>query len=163
MGARSDALAKRFEQANDGLIAIVEGLTSAQWSAPGGTAGWPVGVTAHHLAAYHAILADCVATVAAGRPLPALTGEMIDELNARHADEHRHCTKAETLELLRREGAAAAVVVRGLSDEQLDRTAVIPWEGGPAVSAQQLIERKLIGHIEEHLAGIRAVATADAG
>ena len=149
-------------QANNGLIAVVERLTDAQWSAPGGPEGWSVGVTAHHLATDHAILAGFVEAVAAGRPLPTWTMDMLHQYNARHADEHKHCTKAETLELLRREGAAAASMVRGLSDEQLDRTAVIPWDGGPPVSAQRLIEQKLIGPIEEHLAGIRgAIATEE--
>jgi Family of unknown function (DUF5519)/Mycothiol maleylpyruvate isomerase N-terminal domain len=163
MSERAQALAERFEAANDWLKATVEGLTEAQWSARAGTEGWSVGVTAHHLAADHAVLAGVVEAVATGRPLPALTMEMLHRYNAQHAEEHAHCTRAETLELLQREGAAAARMVRGLSDEQLERTAVIPWEGGPPVNARQLIEQKLIGHIQEHLPSIQSVVTDHAG
>lgn len=157
MSARAQALAERFARANNELIALVERLTDAQWAAPGGAEGWSVGVTAHHLASDYAILAGLVETVATEQPLPAWTLDMLHQYNAQHADEYKHCTKAETLELLRREGAAAVSMVQELSDEQLDRTAIIPWEAGPPVSAQQLIERKLIGHIQEHLASIQAV------
>jgi hypothetical protein len=126
MRERARAPADRFEEANDRLIAIVEGLTEAQWAARAGTDGWSVGVTAHHLASDHAVLAGLVEAVATGRRLPALTMAMVHRYNAQHAEEHEHCTRAETLELPRREGAAAARMVPGLSHEQLDRTAVIP-------------------------------------
>ena len=156
MGTQAAALADRFERTNNELIALIERLTDAQWAAPNEADGWSIGVVAHHLATDHPILAGFVEAVATGRPLPPWTMEMLHQYNARHAAEHRDCTREETLALLRREGAAAAGLVRRLTDEQLDRAAVVPWEGGPAVSARQLIERKLIGHIGEHLGSIRA-------
>lgn len=108
MSERAQALAERFERVNNELIALVERLTDAQWAAPGGPEGWSVGVTAHHPATDHAILSGFAETVATGQPLPAWTMDMLHHYNARQADEHKHCTKAETIELLRREGAAAA-------------------------------------------------------
>jgi hypothetical protein len=158
MSAQAAELADRFERANNDLIALIERLTGAQWAAPSEDDGRPVGVLAHHVATDHPILASFVEAVATGQPLPPLTMEMLDQYNAQHAAEHRGCTREETIDLLRREGAAAAGLVRRLTDEQLDRTAVIPWEGEAPVSARQLIERKLIGHIGEHLGGIRAAS-----
>lgn len=156
MGTESAALADRFTRANNELIALVECLTDMQWAARSEVEGWSVGVVAHHLATDHPILASFVEAIAADQPLPPWTGAMIDQYNARHAADHRDCTREETLTLLRREGNAATSVVRGLTDEQLDRAAVIPWEAGALVSARQLIERKLIGHIAEHLDSLRA-------
>jgi hypothetical protein len=58
------------------------------------------------------------------------------------------------LDEMRSHGAAAAAIVRGPSDEQLDRTTdAIP--GMPPVSAAQLIEMALIGHVTDHVASIK--------
>src|SRR5436190_16323690 len=101
MGERAEALAEHFERANALAIEAVERVVDAQWSARGGPEGWSIGVTAHHLAADLAILAGVVESVATGRPLPDWSMEMVHQYNARHAEEHAHCTKVETLELLR--------------------------------------------------------------
>jgi len=62
-------------------------------------------------------------------------------------------------ELLRRNGAAANVV-RGLSDEQLGRSAPMPLIGGAPVSARRMIENVLIGHLQEHAGSIRSALGA---
>ncbi|MDB5059586.1 MAG: hypothetical protein JWO59_3058, partial [Chloroflexi bacterium] len=51
-------------------------------------------------------------------------------------------------------GEAAASMVRGLNDEQLDRPA------GPLGTTQGAIELVLIGHIQDHLNAIRGAAGA---
>ena len=78
-------------------------------------------------------------------------------MNAARAQQCAGCTKKETLELLRRNGAAAAALARGLNDDQLDRTGTF---FGQTMSTAQLIERVLIGHIEGHGRSIRVVVTA---
>lgn len=50
MGARSDALATRFEQAFTDLAKTVESCSPAQWQAVCGDEGWTVAATAHHVA-----------------------------------------------------------------------------------------------------------------
>ena len=80
---------------------------------------------------------------------------MLDEMNAKHAIEHANCTKAETLALHTKGAAAAAALVRGLSDAQLDNSGTV-LTGMPPMSAQQIIEGILINHINEHLDRIRA-------
>ena len=77
-----------------------------------------------------------------------------DQLNAQHAREQANCTKAETLDLLRRNGEAAARVVRDLDDAQLDSSATI-ITGMPPMTAQQVTERILIGHVRGHLSTVR--------
>ena len=159
MGERAEALARRFEQANNDVIAAVEGLSDGQWKALNKDAGWSVGVTAHHVAVSHPALIGLIQAIGSGQPLPPLTADMRDHGNAQHAQQFADCTKQETLGMLRANGAAAAAAVRGLSDEQLDRTGSMPAFGDAPISAQQVIERILIGHPGMHLASIQA-ATA---
>ena len=76
-------------------------------------------------------------------------------MNAQHSKEHASCTKAETLELHKKNAAAAATMVRGFSDAELDRTGGV-LIGMPPMSTQQVVERVLINHVNEHLGSIRA-------
>ena len=50
--------------------------------------------------------------------------------------------------------AAAAGLVRGLSDEQLGRSATL-LAGRPPLTAEQIISNILIGHIDQHFGSIR--------
>ncbi len=157
MSQQAKALTERFEQANQELIGTVERCSDAEWRAPTSAEGWPVGVAAHHLAEGHKAIAALIQLAATGQPLPVLSMEMLDQRNAEHARQHANCTKAETLELLRQHGATAAATVSGLSDDQLNRTA--PWRTGP-LKVREMIERILIGHIQNHLGSIRAAIGA---
>ena len=80
--------------------------------------------------------------------------DMLHESNAKHAREFAGCTKAETLALHEKGAAAAAAVVRGLSDADLDRSGTV-LTGMPAMTAQQVVEGILISHIGEHMGSIR--------
>lgn len=113
---------------------------------------WSVGVVAHHIAEDHALLAGFVRQLAEGEPLPDLTAAQIDAMNAERAQACADCTRDETLALLRRHGANAAALVRGLSEIQLDRTGAF---FGQRLTTEQLIEGILIGHIVEHGRSIR--------
>jgi uncharacterized damage-inducible protein DinB len=159
MGERGDALAQRFEQANNDVIAAVEGFSDDQWKAKTKEEGWSVGVAAHHIAVGHPGVFGLAQAIANGQPLPPITREMIDQGNAQHAQQFAGCTRQETLDLLRANGAAAAMSLRGLTDEQLDRSATLPVFGDAPVSAQQVIEMVLIGHPQGHLQSIKG-ATA---
>jgi uncharacterized damage-inducible protein DinB len=154
MGQRSQALADRFEQANREMLATVERCSDAQWKSKTSGEAWSVGVVAHHVAQGHEGIADIVKRIATAQPMPPLTMDAIHQMNAEHAKQYAGCTKEETLALLRKNAAAAASAVRGLSDEQLDRSA--PMLGGPAMTAQQAIERILIGHVQEHHGSIKS-------
>ena len=95
MSERSEALAKQFEQVTGTLAELIEGCSDQQWQARCAGETWPVGVTAHHVASGHIAAASFVEMLANGQPLPPLSMEMIDQMNAQHATEHANCTRAE--------------------------------------------------------------------
>jgi hypothetical protein len=158
MGARADALATQFEAKAAEMTRAIETLTDADWKKVT-AAKWSVGVTAHHVAGSHEGIAGIAKTIAAGQSMPPFTMAMLDEMNAKHASEHAACTKAETLELHKKGAAAAAAVVRGLSDAELDRSGTV-LTGMPPMSTQQVVEGILINHIAEHLGSIRDAVKA---
>ena len=92
-------------------------------------------------------ISGLVQKIASGESFPMPN---IDKMNAEHAVQYANATKAETLALLRQNGAAAAAMVRGLGDAQLDRVG-----GSMGMSAAQAIERVLIGHVNDHHNSIR--------
>jgi uncharacterized damage-inducible protein DinB len=157
MASRAESLAKKFEEATQSLTETIGKLSDVEWKKTTTAEKWPVAVVAHHVAQSHAGITGLVTTIASGQPLPGLTMAMIDEGNAKHAKEFADCTRAETLELHKKNAAAAASTVRGLSDADLDRSATL--FGGP-ITAQQAIERILIHHVTDHLGSIRATTGA---
>jgi hypothetical protein len=159
MGARADALAKQFEAASQALTDVLARLTDADWRKTTAAEKWSVGVVAHHAAMGHAAISGLVKAVATGQAVPHLTMAMLDEQNAQHARQHATCTKADTLELHKKNAAAAAGLVRGLSDAELDRSGTV-LAGMPPMTAQQVVERVLINHVNEHLGSIRAAVGA---
>jgi len=155
MGARSDTLAKQFDAKAGEFTAVVEKLSDADWKKVTTAEKWPVGVTAHHVAGAHEAIAGIMKTVASGQALPPFTMAMLDEMNAKHAKDFGGCTKAETLDLNKKGVTAAAGMVRGLSDGELDKKGTV-LTGMPEMSVQQIIENILINHVQEHLGSIRA-------
>ena len=156
MSERATALATAFEHANDALIAVIEGCTDDQVQKVCEAVGWSVAVAAHHVAASHASLGGLVHLLANNLEMPAITMEMIDAGNAEHAKQFASVGREETVAELRTQGAAAAAAVRGLTDEQLDRSAPMAFAGGASWSTADIIERILIGHPLEHAESIKA-------
>jgi len=161
MGARAEQLAKKFDETCREMHATVEKLSDADWKKTTSAEKWTVGVVAHHVAQSHAGIAGLVDMVAKGKPLPHMTMDMIHEGNAKHAKEHANTTKAETLALSKENSAKASSMVRGLSDEELERSA--PLLGGPPMTSAQVIEGILINHVNEHLGSIKATTGAGGG
>lgn len=155
MGARAETLARQFEAKVQEATGVLERLSDSDWKKVTAAEKWPVGVVAHHMAGAHDLLGGLVKAVATGQPLPGLTMNDIHAMNARHAQEHAGCTKSETLELHRKGAAAAAAIVRALGDSDLDHSAAV-LKDMPAMTAEQLINALLIGHVSEHLGSIRA-------
>lgn len=154
MGAKAEELARRFEAKAQEATAILSRLTDADWKKVTAAEKWTVGVTAHHVAGSHEMVARMVQAVAAGKPMPQFTMEMLDDLNAKHAEEHADCTKAQTLALHEKGAAVAAAAVRALSDEQLGNSATV-LAGKPPLTAEQIINGILINHIDQHFGSIR--------
>jgi uncharacterized protein (TIGR03083 family) len=154
MGAKTEALATQFETKAQEATAVLEKLSDADWKKVTEAEKWTVGVTAHHVAGGHEPIANIVKTVAAGQSIPNFTMDMLHEMNAKHATEFANVTKAETIALHRKGAAAAAAVVRGLSDEQLGKSGTV-LAGAPAMTAEQVITGILINHIDDHFGSIR--------
>jgi RNA-splicing ligase RtcB len=154
MGAKSEALAKQFEAKAQEAAAVIETLSDSDWKKTTEAERWTVGVTAHHLARAFEAVAGITTAIASGQSMGNFTTTMLDEMNATHAREHAGCTRAETFALHRKGAAAAAAVIRGLTDEQLAKSGTV-FTNAPAMTAEQLIMRGLVNHVDEHLASIR--------
>lgn len=155
MGTLGESLAIRLEQANEELIRAVESVSDERWTAACPDDGRQINVVAHHVAVGHTSIAGIVQVAAQGGPMPPITMDVIHQGNAEHAREHAGCSRAETVALLRTNGAAAATLVRGLSDEQLNRA--VQFMGGDT-QPLQIAENILIGHVTSHLAAMMATA-----
>ena len=154
MGAKGEALAKQFEAKAQEATATLEKLSDVDWKKVTDAEKWPVGVTAHHVAGSHEPIANIIKAVAAGQSLGNFTMGMLDEMNAKHAKEHAGCTRTDTIALHKNGAAAAAAVVRGLSDDQLAKSGTV-LTGAPPMTAEQVVTGILINHIDDHFGSIR--------
>ena len=76
-------------------------------------------------------------------------------MNAAHAKEDEAVTKEVALELLRRNSAAAAMAIRALTDEKLDRAAEASLYSNAPVTCQFMLEDHAVRHSYHHLARIQ--------
>jgi hypothetical protein len=157
MAGQGEALAKQFERMNDDIVALVSSLSDEQWRKVCTAEGWTVGVTAHHAAGSYAPIAGMVQTIATRGPAPSITPQLLNQLNAQHAQEFAGVTREQTVDALRQGGAQAAAILRGLSDEQLQQKAEL---FGNTISAEQLAQNTLMGHAQEHVSSIKAALAA---
>ncbi len=154
MGAKSEALAEQFEGKVQEVIATLRKLSDADWKKITEAEKWSVGVTAHHLAGSLGAVAGIVSGLASGQFRGHFTRAKLDEMNTAHAKEHANCSRSETIGLLKKGAAAAATVLRGLSDNQLARTGTV-FADVPPMTVEQLVTGGLIDHINEHFGSIR--------
>ena len=155
MAGRGEEMAKKFEAKVQEATAVFEKLSDADWKKITAAEKWPVCVTAHHIASSHAGLSGVVKMLGDGKGGPGIQMDMIHAGNAKHAQEFANCTKAETVALHQKNAAAAAAIVRGLSDAQLDEKGVV-LQGMPPMSAGDIAGGLLCSHIDDHLNSIRA-------
>ena len=155
---RAELLADRIEEGAARLAEFASQLTETEWRvaiAEGGKPGRTAGVIVHHVASVYPIEVQLAKTIASGQSVTDVTWDVVNALNARHVEEHANATKAETLELLKRNSAEAAAAVRELTDEQLDRAAPFSLSYGAPVTAQFVIEDHALRHSWHHLARLR--------
>ena len=154
MATRSEALAREFETKVEAMVALVAGLSDADWKRVTDAEKWTVGVTAHHLAGAFEPVAGMSMALAAGRPPGGFSRADLDQMNAQHARDHAGCTKAETLGLLENGAASAAAVVRSLRDDDLAKSGTV-FTDAPPMTVEQLVTGGLLHHIDEHAGSIR--------
>ena len=155
---RAEALAARIEEGAAGLAAFVEGLSEEDWRKPmsGGKDRRPVGVIVHHVASVYPIEVDLAKAIAAGKPVADVTWDVVADMNAKHATDQARVTKAEALELLRKNSREAAAAVRTMTDDDLDKVGPFGLSYGAPVTAQFVIEDHALRHSWHHLAKIRS-------
>lgn len=159
MSKRAVDLAERFNAFNEGLIGFVENCSDENWRKGCPGERWSVGVVARHIAASHYGALGLAKMMVAGEKLPELTEGVIDQLNSRHAEKHRLCTRDEVLKILRENGRSVADYVAGLSDADLDRTGHIAAAGGD-MTTEDLVVNILIRNGGEHFANVKAATAA---
>jgi hypothetical protein len=154
--ARARALAERIEAGARELAAFAEGLSDADWKTPmaSGTDRRTVGVIVHHVANMYPIEVDVAKAVGAGNAVD-VTWDAVAEINAKHAAETSGVTKTAAIDLLRKNGRAAAEAVRGFTDEELDRAAPFGLSYGAPMTAQFVIEDHALRHSWHHLSRIK--------
>lgn len=161
MSKRAEALAQRVAQGHQELAAFVEGCSEEDWQTYSPDEGRSVGVLVHHVANVLPVEIDLVKVLASGQAITGVTMEMVDQMNAEHADEVAHCSKEETLELLKRNSELAVAAIRELGDEELDRAAPVSLHSDAPLTAQYFIEAHPLGHSFHHLASVRAAIGSD--
>jgi hypothetical protein len=160
MTQRSDALPNRLEQGARALAELASSLTDSEWNARGPSDRRKVGVLVHHVATMYPLEIQLAQALAAGKPVAGVSWEVVHEMTAKHAKEYDAVTKQEALDLLRKNSAAAATAIRGLSDEELDQAAPVSLNADAPLTTQFMLEDHAVRHSYHHLAAIQRVILA---
>jgi hypothetical protein len=155
MSKRTNALADRLEQGARALAAFASALSDVEWQTRVPKDGRKVGVIVHHVATVYPLEIQLAQTLASGKPVEGVTWDAVHEMNAGHAKEHNAVTKEVTMDLLRRNSAAAAAAIRALSDEELDQAAPVSLNSDAPLTCQFMLEDHAIRHSYHHLACLR--------
>ena len=155
MSKRAQALADRVEQGARELMAFVENCSEEEWQAIVPVEERSVGVLVHHVASAYPVEMDLVKVLASGQAVVDVTWDMVDSMNAGHADKQASCTKEEALELIQRNSTSAANDIRELSDEQLDKAAPVSLHWDAPLTTQYFVEQHPLSHPFAHLESIR--------
>jgi hypothetical protein len=157
MGARAEALAARIEQGAAQLAAYVEKLSDAEWKTPVAPErdGRPVNVIVHHVASVYPVEVQLAQAVGSGKNMSEVTWDVVKNMNAGHASDNASVSRADALNLLRKNSSEAAAAVRQMTDEQLDTAAPFGLSFDAPVTAQFVIEDHALRHSWHHLARIK--------
>ena len=155
-GHRAEALANRLEEGAALLAAFAEGLSDEEWRTPVSASDRrSLGVIVHHVASMYPIEIEAARTIARGQAITDVTWEAVAQINAGHARDQADVTKAEAMELLRRNSHEAAAAVRSFTDDELDRAAPFSLSFGAPMTTQFVIEDHPLRHSWHHLARLR--------
>lgn len=154
MSDKATALADELARAAAEFAAIVAGATEAQLATICPNDGWPVVLTAYHVAVAYRVNTSWVRRLAAGEAVTA-TPEQIEAGNAQMVAAQTTHTREEVLGLLRENGDRLIALIRGLSDEQLALSAPF-GPAGRELTTRQVIRHVVLHHVAEHVADIRA-------
>jgi hypothetical protein len=150
----SEALAVRLEQGARALADFATTLSDTEWTTR--LAGRRrIGVIVHHVASVYPVEIQLAQMLAAGNTVTGVTWDVVHEMNGNHAMENDGVTRQAALDLLRRNSAAAAAAIRGLTDAQLAQAAPASLYADAPVTCQFMLEDHAVRHSYHHLAQIR--------
>ena len=155
MSKRTNALADRLEQGANSLANFARALTDAEWQTRVPKDGRKVGVIVHHVASVYPLEIQLAQTLAGGNPVAGVTWDAVHEMNAGHAREYDAVTQEVAVDLLRRNSSAAAMAIRALSDEELDRASPVSLNYDAPLTCQFILEDHAVRHSYHHLARIQ--------
>jgi hypothetical protein len=142
-------IGRRLRELNDDAVALVRGLSEEEWHRPTPTEGWPVGVTARHIALGHRAFVGWIRDMRADGPVDP--GD-IDEANAAAAAAGVVASPAEVASMLAEEGERAVDLLTAIPPEEA--------EGMVQFAGRQMPRARLLDastrHVAGHLASIRA-------
>jgi hypothetical protein len=153
---RAEELARRVERGAAELIAAVEGLSKAEWFTICRDEQRSVGVLVHHVGAAYPDEAEIITALASDGGMPDLTWDIVNQGNREEASHHAGVDQAAAIALVRENVGTAATVVRGLTDEQLDRVAPTDLHWAAPLTVQYFVEQHPIAYPYMHLESIRA-------
>jgi len=153
---RAQALADRLMQGAEALASFASSLTDVEWQTHLPGDGRKIGVIVHHVASVYPVEIQLAQTIAAGMTVRGLIPADIDQMNGNHAVEFDGVAKQAAIELLWRNSAAAAAVIRQLTDEELDRAVQVSLYGDAPLTCQFVLEDHAVRHSYHHFARIRA-------
>jgi hypothetical protein len=156
MSKRSYELARRLELGAVALEAFAGSLTDVEWQTRVPGDGRRIGVVVHHVANMYPIEIQLAQQLAKGQPVEGVTWDVVNKINAEHAQQFDHVSKEDTLELLRKNSTAAAEAIRKLTDDDLDQAAPVSLNANAPLTCQFLLEDHAVRHSYHHLAKIRA-------
>lgn len=156
MGKRSYELARRLELGALALEAFASSLTDIEWQSRLPGDGRKIGVVVHHVASVYPIEIELAQTLAKGQAVEGVTWDVINKMNAAHAKEFDGVSQEDTIELLKKNSAAAAAAIREITDEELDQAAPVSLYANAPLTCQFFVEDHALRHSYHHLGRIRA-------
>ncbi|MFK2820039.1 DinB family protein [Flavobacteriaceae sp. LMIT009] len=152
---RAAQLADRILQGANMLLDYSNKLTDTQWQTPVIGDGRSIGVVVHHVASVYPIEVELAQVLASGNNIEGATKEVIDNMNAEHAENNSKVGKEETLELLKQNSENASKAVRKFTDQELDNSGKVSLNADAPLTAQFFIEDHALRHSFHHLAKIK--------
>jgi hypothetical protein len=157
MSSRAKVLADRIARGAENIAAYAEKLTDAQWATTIAPDGRKAGVLVHHVGSVYPLEVDIARKLAAGEAIVGVTWAVIKDMNAQHARENAGVGKQEAIDLVRKNGKAAAEAIAQFTDEMLDNGGTVSLYGDAPLTCQFWIEDHPLRHSWHHVAKIRAV------
>ena len=148
---RANLLADRLIQGAKSLADFVKDLSGSDWQTPVLGDGRKIGVVVHHVANMYPLEIELAQTLASGKPITGATMDVVNQMNAKHAEKFDAVGKQETLDYLNRTSKVAAEAIRAFTDAELDNAATVSLNANAPLTAQFFIEDHALRHSYHHL------------